>query len=321
MTRPRRLFRWAGAKGHLVSSFAPALRALLARGPGQLVSLFYGAGVLEAAIAGGHPHVGADANPDLLALYSELQRDPAALHATLLDLDRDAPRTRTGYLALRATQPSDSLVRAARFLWLNSFAFNGLWRVNRAGQHNVPADPARLQRQDALPDLCRILAAADLVRELQLASDWRAAAAAARPGDVVLADPPYLGGFVAYTRDGFSRAEQVELSLCLRDLAASGCTILAFNSPAAAALYEGWPGVFLRARSGRISADGASRQSVPELLCCAAAPGAAALLRALFADELRRGRLVALSPSSSLSLSEEASYGPADDALPGTHAA
>jgi hypothetical protein len=54
-----------------------------------------------------------------------------------------------------------------------------------------------------------IAATAQRVREVMFFSDWRSAAERARSGDVVISDPPYLGGFDAYTATRFSRAGRI----------------------------------------------------------------------------------------------------------------
>jgi DNA adenine methylase len=246
----------------------PVIAAQLRGGGGRLVSLFYGAGLVEQEVATIAPQIAADANPDLLALYlyAELARDPDELFRSLVRLNAQTPRSRDGFYAVRAHLPAGRCERAARFLWLSAMSFNGLWRVNRAGDHNVPPDRARLARAWPLPTHGQLAAAAERIRCVVFFPDWRSAVALVRPGDVVISDPPYLGGFDGYTALRFSRAHHEALAATLEQIAKNGCFVLAFNSPAATPLYSRWAHLELGSRSGGINCDGHARQAVDELL-------------------------------------------------------
>jgi hypothetical protein len=56
-TREKRLFRWVGAKAHVVPRLAPFLARQVRERGGRLVSLFYGAGVLEQELANAAPRI------------------------------------------------------------------------------------------------------------------------------------------------------------------------------------------------------------------------------------------------------------------------
>jgi DNA adenine methylase len=265
-----RLFRWLGAKSHLVEVLAPVLRAQLER-DGRLISLFYGSGALEQTVGLEVEQVAAEANPDLRALYRAVAGSPARVESALRHLDADSRRTHEGFATVRAIAPDtlEDAERAARFLWLSRFAFNGIWRVNGAGQFNVRADPGRLARPWTLPTRMQLEQLGERVRPVRFVDDWQHALQLARPNDLVLSDPPYLGGFVAYTASRFSLAEQHLLASRLAEAAATGRAVMAFNSTAALPLYEGWASVTVRERSGRVSCRGFSRGPVGELIATA----------------------------------------------------
>src|SRR5579884_4152317 len=42
------------------------------------------------------------------------------------------------YYELRSQEPQDPILRAARLIYLNRTCYNGLYRVNKKGQFNVP---------------------------------------------------------------------------------------------------------------------------------------------------------------------------------------
>jgi len=266
-----RLFRWVGSQYHLVPRLAPLLREQLVIGGGRIVSLFYGSGALEQAAGPTEPQLAAEANPELRCLYQQLVRQPSLVHAALISLDASVRRTRASFLRVRAldAEALSPLDRAVRFLWLSAMSFNGLWRVNRQGRHNVPPDPARLRSPWPFPTNKALREAARRLRQVTFAQDWREAAQGARPGDLVLSDPPYLGGFDAYTAQRFPLSEQLALADALAALVRRGCTVVAFNSPAAKELYAGWACFEDSERSGRISCMGSRRQPVRELIAFA----------------------------------------------------
>jgi DNA adenine methylase len=122
-------------------------------------------------------------------------------------------------------------------VYLNRTGFNGLFRLNSAGDFNVPigryanptiCDEERLRR--AATSLGR--SGVRIVREPFYKSLERAQA-----GDFVYLDPPYapLGDssdFTSYTAGGFTLADQRALQRVVVDLARRGCKVLLSNSTA-----------------------------------------------------------------------------------------
>ena len=135
--------------------------------------------------------------------------------------------------------------RAAAFIYLNKTCFNGLWRVNRAGDFNVPigryTDPPI-----CVPDALRAARDALSAAELRCA-DYRKAVADARAGDFLYFDPPYdpvttTANFTSYSADGFSADDQRELAETARELVAKGCKVMLSNSdtPFMRSIYKGF---------------------------------------------------------------------------------
>jgi DNA adenine methylase len=112
--------------------------------------------------------------------------------------------------------------RAVRFAYLNRLAWNGLYRVNRDGQFNVPIG-------DRLPsvmwneaDLLKASAALSTAR--LITGDFRATVQQAASGDLVFLDPPYPRGcrdkvgFNRYARDVFNVSDHHDLADVVVDL-------------------------------------------------------------------------------------------------------
>src|SRR5690606_25726834 len=80
-------------------------------------------------------------------------------------------------------------LRAAMFIYLNKTCFNGLHRVNRRGEFNVPAGnyaKPSIVHEDALR------AASQQLRQAELrCAGFEALLASVKPGDFVYFDPPY----------------------------------------------------------------------------------------------------------------------------------
>lgn len=264
----RRLFRWVGSKHHLAPRLAPLIREHLQETGGKLVSLFYGTGAIEQTSGvPGSRQVAADACDEIRALYRTLEWGADDVFRAVEQLDQLAGRNRGGYLRVRSMKPSDDLQRAARFIYLLSLAYNGLWRVNAADEYNVAPDPGRLKKREPFPPLELYEEARRLTRNLRWHRDWTDAAAEAQAGDLVLSDPPY-GDFDAYTAGGFSGRDHRLLASRLRELVNTGCAVVAFNAPGAASLYH-WATVEEVSRSGRISCKGDGREDVAEILITA----------------------------------------------------
>jgi DNA adenine methylase len=92
---------------------------------------------------------------------------------------------------------SDTMA-AARFLYLNRFCFNGVYRTNRNGDFNVP----RGSNTGAMPALHELRRASKMLRRAEISvADFETTLDAARPGDFVYIDPPY------FTRKGIKPGE------------------------------------------------------------------------------------------------------------------
>jgi DNA adenine methylase len=130
----------------------------------------------------------ADINQDLMATYRALRLDPRAVHRELMRL----PLGRKAYYKIRAIQPTQLPLprRAAHFIYLNRFSFNGLYRTNAAGMFNVPFSGSRT---GSLPSEEHLTFISHLLRRVKLrAGDFaNILDREVQRGDFVYLDPPY----------------------------------------------------------------------------------------------------------------------------------
>jgi DNA adenine methylase len=129
-----------------------------------------------------------DLNPELISTYIEVKY---RLDAVLRELSALSPWNKEEYLRLRSQDTSqlDAPARAARFIYLNRFCFNGIYRTNLAGKFNVPYSGDRCGGvpEDKVFQRCSdYLRAAKFVR-----GDFESVLVHARKGDLVYMDPPY----------------------------------------------------------------------------------------------------------------------------------
>ena len=103
--------------------------------------------------------------------------------------------------------------QAARFLYLNTAGFNGLWRVNKKGLCNVPFGGKR-----KLKDPKEIRAFAKHLEGVKFeCASYEDTSINPTFGDLVYCDPPYTGTFESYTRQGWGAEDDAALrKQCLK---------------------------------------------------------------------------------------------------------
>jgi len=257
------IVKWAGGKSRLL----PELLSRLPESFGRYYEPFLGGAALFMRLQPGGA-VLTDVNAELIHLYRVVRDEVDALIADLARHRYEA----NYYYAVRAQDPLrlDDVARASRTLFLNKTCFNGLYRVNRRGQFNVPmgryrnptiGDPDRLRAVSAALRACRVAC-----------EDYETATSTAVPGDLVYFDPPYFpltrtANFTSYTRDAFGAADQERLARVFDDLTARGVRCLLSNSdtPFIRELY-GHHTVDIVQAPRAISRDPAGRRMVSEVL-------------------------------------------------------
>jgi DNA adenine methylase len=152
-----------------------------------------------------------DLNTDLIDTYIQVRDDPKRVWHFL----RRYQNTEDCYYAARSARPRLAASRAARFIFLNHASFNGIYRVNLAGQYNVPYGHRTWYNPPCLDDLQH--ASTRLRSAILAGGDFSAALENVGPGDLVFLDPPYTvahnnNGFVRYNDKLFSFADQRRLS-------------------------------------------------------------------------------------------------------------
>jgi DNA adenine methylase len=119
------------------------------------------------------------------------------------------------------------------FIYLNKTCFNGLHRVNRRGEFNVPA--GRYQNPRIL-DEALLRAASRELHKAEIHNDpFERILELAKPGDFIYFDPPYepvsqTANFTSYASDGFDRDDQTRLRDVFAELDRRRCKLMLSNS-------------------------------------------------------------------------------------------
>jgi DNA adenine methylase len=176
------IFRWAGSKRQLI----PMLSMHWKQSYKRYIEPFAGSASLffhlspEEAILG-------DINDELMSTYIQLKTNVQSLLNSLKILRKSKKQ----YLSLRALEPNSLTpsARAARFIYLNRFCFNGLYRTNRNGNFNVPYSG---DKTGAIPSKAQILRCSSKLQKAVLMTDsFENTLMKVEKGDFVYIDPPY----------------------------------------------------------------------------------------------------------------------------------
>jgi len=269
--------KWAGGKRGLLAQLEP----LLPRAFGRYLEPFVGGGALFFHLHSlGRITAGAvlnDANRELMNCYRVVQ--DAGLLETLIRLLSEHSRhvaDKDYYYRLRALDREPGFAsrppaeRAARTIFLNHTCYNGLYRLNRKGQFNVPY--GRWRRPPRIFDEANLRACHCALQGVELREeDFAACLDWAQAGDFVYLDPPYYplsptSSFTTYTGTPFTEADQRRLAEVFRELDRRGCLVMLTNSatPLVERLFAGFRRSEIAARRA-INSRASGRGAIPEL--------------------------------------------------------
>jgi len=269
MLTPRPFLKWAGGKTQLVDE-------LMARMPahfGNYHEPFLGGGALffklfrEGKIRRARI---SDLNAELIDTYIAI-RDYVD---QVIHLLAQFPYTQAFYSYLRAQDPwkMDLPQRAARMIYLNKTGYNGLYRVNKKGEFNVPFGRYRSPNYCDAENLRAVSRALQNVVIAQAPFDTVLEYAEA--GDLVYFDPPYAplsstSKFTAYQANGFSIEDQKRLRDICVELTRRNVNVMLSNSDTGIirALYAQRRFIQSEVRANRaINCNGDKRGKLTELI-------------------------------------------------------
>ncbi len=236
-SRPKPFLKWVGGKGQLLSQFD----TLFPRTFCHYYEPFVGSGAVFFHLLPTVPATLNDSNPNLIAVYRHIQSQVDDLLSILYQIRHEyhllAPQQQEKkYYQVRDTYnilPAGAIEKSAFLIFLNKTGYNGLYRESRRGGYNVP-----FGRYDnpALFDEANLRAVSKALQHVELLNGiFCKAVEAAKPGDFVYFDPPYMpisktSSFTSYTHSNFDANQQIQLAELARLLAVKGVHVMISNS-------------------------------------------------------------------------------------------
>lgn len=228
------VIKWVGGKRQLL----PRLMEYKPQNFKKYFEPFLGGGAMLFSLAPEKAIIN-DNNLELINMYSVIKAAPEKLVACLEEHQEN--NSKEYYLYIRGLDRDGTIKtmtdvqRAARLIYMLKVDFNGLYRVNKKGQFNVPYGR---YKNPKIADASRIYAMSSYFNNndvLILGGDFENAVKSATKGDLVYFDPPYIplndtSNFTSYTKEGFGLAEQKRLRDLFFNLSDKGVHVMLSNS-------------------------------------------------------------------------------------------
>lgn len=175
-----------------------------------------------------------DVNVELVNFYQQIKTN----HKKVLDIAQNFQNSEESYYEIRQWDRHDGFLardpieRAARFLFINKTSFQGLWRVNKRGYHNVPYS---FPKSIAF-DNSKFENFVEITKNTTfLCCEFKETLKTITVGDFVYFDPPYwpiskTSSFTNYSIGGFTQNDQNSLRDCCIELDKNGIKFLLSNS-------------------------------------------------------------------------------------------
>jgi DNA adenine methylase len=239
--------KWAGGKTQLINEIEKALPKDIYRHKFTYIEPFVGSGAVLFWMIGNFPNLQKavinDINKDLINTYRTIVSKPNELISILQILQNEfhglegqEEAKKEYYYSKRAlynSRKETQTVQAALFIFLNRTCFNGLYRVNRKNEFNVPMGS---YKRPTICDKENILAVSEALQKVQiLCGDFEETLNFADNNTLFYFDPPYkplseTSSFNSYAKDEFNDAEQIRLRDFCRKLDTLGHTWILSNS-------------------------------------------------------------------------------------------
>lgn len=233
--------KWAGGKTQLLAEIAARLPDGLKTGEiDTYAEPFVGGGAVFFYIAQNYTHLKRfyllDVNQDLINCYNAIKTNVESIIDNLRSLEKKFLAKKTSlrkdfYYHIRTEFNADH--SPAKLIFLNKTCYNGLYRVNRNGEFNVPFGD---YKNPTICDEDNLRSVSTLLRKAKIiCSDFTDSEKYIDNHTFVYFDPPYrplsaTASFTSYSKDSFSEQDQIKLARFCRQIHGRGAKFLLSNS-------------------------------------------------------------------------------------------
>ena len=220
--------KWAGGKTQLIEQIKEQLPDTIQTEPFTYIEPFVGSGAVLFWMLEEYPNLEKaiinDINQDLTNSYLTIKHNVDDLIDILRkweveyhNLAEDQEAKKEYYYKKRTlfnTRNSDQTTQSAIFIFLNRTCFNGLYRVNKKNEFNVPIGSYKK------PQICNeenLLAVSKVLKKVEILNgDYSETINYATENTFFYFDPPYkplseTSSFNSYAKDEFDDSEQIRL--------------------------------------------------------------------------------------------------------------
>ncbi|MGI6718342.1 MAG: DNA adenine methylase [Bacteroidales bacterium] len=220
--------KWAGGKSQLLPEIKETLPSKITQKEFTYIEPFVGSGAVLFWMLNNIPNLKKavinDINEDLMNTYKTIASNPIELISILENLqeeyhalDGKECKKKEYYYTKRTqynTRKCSQSEQAALFIFLNRTCFNGLYRVNRKNEFNVPMGS---YKKPTICDTENIFAVSKALIKVEiLCGDFEQTLDYADDNSLFYFDPPYkplnkTSSFNSYAKDDFNDNEQIRL--------------------------------------------------------------------------------------------------------------
>ncbi|MFZ7988434.1 DNA adenine methylase [Fusobacterium watanabei] len=240
--------KWVGGKGQLLSEINKLYPVELGKNINKYAEIFVGGGAVLFDILNKYKldevYI-SDKNLELINTYKSIRDDVGILIKLLKEMEEQYTslnnenrklyyyEKRREYNNLKINIEENNIEKAVLFIFLNKTCFNGLYRVNKKGEFNVPMGAYKNPKICDKENLKNVSMALKNVKIIY--ADYRESESFIDEKTFVYIDPPYRplntsSSFTSYTENDFSDKEQIELAEYIDLLNKKGAKIVLSNS-------------------------------------------------------------------------------------------
>ena len=221
--------KWAGGKSQLLNEIDNAFPSNFKKDEFTYIEPFVGGGAVLFWILQKYPNIKRaiinDINTDLINSYLTIKTNVEKLIIRLKKWEKEYHSLKNNieikkeyYYSKREqfnSRKSDKITQTALFIFLNRTCFNGLYRVNRKNEFNVPIGSYKT------PMICdeeNLRAVSQVLQKVTILNgDFEKTLQYAKQNSLFYLDPPYkpisnTSSFNSYSKEEFNDSEQIRLA-------------------------------------------------------------------------------------------------------------